>query len=93
MQRAIEVHWLYHGPAEMVNQLVDNQSIESICIDKRPEVEAVLRLTLFQKNITPSESLKIHAWALYNPDKIHFFFLNDQQNNLLVARHQPACNQ
>lgn len=93
MQREVQVHWLYDQETNIVDGLVNETDLASVCIDRRPEVEAILRLTLSKKNLTPAQVPLIHAWSLYKSDKIHFFFVNDQQNDLLKVQHPTACNQ
>lgn len=92
MRATVEVHWLYDQEAQIVDGLKEEAHLQSVCIDKRPEVDAILRLTLAKKELAPTEDLKIHAWSLLKGEKLHFFFVNDQQNDLLKAQHPTACN-
>lgn len=87
-----EVHFLWDQETDVVDGLKDEADLKSICIDKDIVAELLLRLTLDKKGILLSDSLKIHAWSLKKDGTNHYFFTNDQQNDLLKAQHPTACN-
>jgi hypothetical protein len=87
----VKIHWLYNKGLEAISTLAISEDIESICIDKDPTAEAILRSVLHQLGLVPTEDLRIHLWKLQVAEYLHYFFIDDEQNNLIKQRFSTAC--
>jgi hypothetical protein len=65
---------------------------ESVCIDKDPVAEAILRTSLDQLGLVPTEDLRVHLWKLPIAEHLHYFFIDDEQNNLIKQGFTTACS-
>jgi hypothetical protein len=85
------VHWNYDK--ELETSLLNSSQKTSVCIDTDKAAEALLRLTLNRLNVSISDQLSmiIHCWSIQDLNDRHYYFINDQQNNLIKEGFQTAC--
>ena len=85
------IHYKYGHGKESVFQLLMCWDRKSICIDKDPIAEALLRVTLAHHNADPFTGMSIHCWTVETEHKIHWFFIDDEQNDLVKQGFITAC--
>ncbi len=81
------VMWLWGAGLECAIEASKTAGFHSICIDKEPEIESILRLVLDHKGIIPTQDMLIHGWKA---DK-YLFFLDQSQHEELTKRYITAC--
>lgn len=86
------IHFAYNRGDHAVFQLLMCHDRESVCIDKTPAVEAALRLTLAHHGLNPFTVGNIHCWKVETIHKIHYFFVDDEQNELVKQGFNTACD-
>lgn len=91
VNKQLKIHWLHSKGPKVIFSLLMSHDREPVCIDKDPIAEAALRVTLAQKGITPTEDLKIHLWKLPTINHLHYFFIDDEQNNLIQEGFNSVC--
>lgn len=92
MKKQLKIHWLHSKGPEAVFSLLMSHDRESVCIDKDPVAEAALRVTLDNLGLIPSEDLRVHLWQLPVAEHLHYFFIDDEQNNLIKQGFTTACS-
>lgn len=91
-QKTVKVHWLHSKGPEAIFALKMSHDREPVCIDKDSTVEAILRSTLAQLELEPTSNLKIHSWKLPVAEQLHYFFIDDEQNNLVKQGFTTVCS-
>lgn len=91
-QKTVKVHWLHSKGPEAVFALRMSHDKESVCINKDSTADAILRSTLAQLELEPTSGLKIHSWKLSSAEQLHYFFIDDEQNNLVKQGFTTACS-
>lgn len=87
------VVWLYDwGFNSELDSLKSNPYKISVCIDKEPKVEAILRLTLNKLELNPFKVSNIHCWSVEDEELKKYYFLNDEQNNFVKQELITSCS-
>ncbi len=83
---------MYGKPLEDILDLLQANNRESICIDKNPGAEYVLRLILDKNNVLPSEEMHIHCWSIKTEATLDFWFVDDLQNSIIKQGFSTVCS-
>lgn len=92
MKKQFKIHWLHSKGPEAVFALLMSHERKSICIDTSPVAEAILRIALDLVGLQPVETLRVHLWQVPIADDLHYFFIDDDQNDLVKQGFTSACN-
>lgn len=86
------IHFKVGKGHEGIFQLLMCHDRQSICIDKEVIAESLLRVTLANHGLDPFSVGNIHCWKVELEHKIHWFFIDDEQNELVKQGFTTACS-
>lgn len=83
-------------PKEVFTWITNSKKLKHVCIDDNPFIELVLRFTLAQKGLYPTQVGEIYAWTALIDGNAEYFFVNKHQHKemqTLVKLNEQPCEE